>query len=150
MSTVDLPIPIVVTRHQCPYCRRTHSKKAAAIAHIARCWQNPAARGCKTCGNFEPSEPGPYPEHPGWPEKCYAGRDITSGLVSGCSQWTPDSGDEADDSCRLVEVDGETIRVRGASDMTEQEQGYLADIVRAAKRRFESDHAAPAGGEEQR
>lgn len=89
MSVVSLPILVVVTRHQCPHCRRTHSKRAAAIAHIARCWQNPAARACKTCVHFTPADPdGPYPEHPGWPEQCESGRDITNGLVTACPGYT--------------------------------------------------------------
>jgi hypothetical protein len=90
MTAVSLPIPVVVTRHQCPYCRRTWSKSAAATAHIARCWHNPAARSCKTCQHFTPADSdGPYPEHPGWPEDCEDGRDITAGLPVGCPQWTP-------------------------------------------------------------
>lgn len=86
--TVSLPIPVVVTRHQCPHCRRTWSKPAAATAHIARCWKNPTARGCKTCVNFEPVDrEGPYPEHPGWPEGCDVGRDISTGLAIHCPLW---------------------------------------------------------------
>ncbi|MFF8422976.1 hypothetical protein [Streptomyces sp. NPDC015680] len=88
-ATVSLPIPVVVTRHQCPHCRTTRAKKAAAAAHIARCWQNPDARACKTCAHFTPADPdGPYPEHPGWPEQCEAGRSITSGLVTACPGHT--------------------------------------------------------------
>lgn len=88
MSAASRPIPVVVTRHQCPHCRRTHSKKAAAAAHIARCWHNPAARACKTCVHFTPADPdSPYPEHPGWPEQCEAGRNINAGIATGCPQW---------------------------------------------------------------
>lgn len=39
------------------------------------------------------------------------------------------------DTCRIVNVDGEPVRVRGSRPMTEQEQGYLADIVRAVHAR---------------
>lgn len=81
------PIRIRAVRHQCPHCRHTWAKRAAAVAHIARCWYNPAARGCKTCARYEPSEPGPYPEDPGWPEACSAGLNITTGLVTGCPLW---------------------------------------------------------------
>lgn len=81
------PIPLVVTRHQCPHCRRTWAKKATATAHIARCWKNPAARGCKTCHHHTPHEEGPYPEHPGWPEQCEEGRNLTNGLRTGCPLW---------------------------------------------------------------
>ncbi|WP_399559233.1 hypothetical protein OH809_45510 (plasmid) [Streptomyces sp. NBC_00873] len=94
MTTVGLPIPVVVTRHQCPHCRITRAKKAAAVAHIGRCWQNPAARGCKTCVHFVPPEEGPYPEHPGWPEGCEADRDISEGLVTGCPQWQTTATEE--------------------------------------------------------
>lgn len=87
--TIDLPTPIVVTRHQCPHCRRTWAKQPAAAAHMARCWQNPAARGCKTCHHYEPADPdGPYPEHPGWPEAC--GHENGPELqqpITGCPHW---------------------------------------------------------------
>ncbi|MEU3507921.1 hypothetical protein ABZ733_08315 [Streptomyces longwoodensis] len=42
----------------------------------------------------------------------------------------------ADDSCRPVEVDGETIRVRGSGDWTEQDAEFFGEIVRAAKRKY--------------
>jgi hypothetical protein len=51
--TDPLPTPVVVTRHQCPHCRRTWAKRAAATAHLARCWKNPAARACKTCAHYD-------------------------------------------------------------------------------------------------
>jgi hypothetical protein len=47
------PIPVTVTRHQCPHCRRTWAKQPAATAHIARCWKNPDVRSCKTCTHFD-------------------------------------------------------------------------------------------------
>ncbi|MEV0477515.1 hypothetical protein [Streptomyces prunicolor] len=40
------------------------------------------------------------------------------------------------DTCRPVEVDGETIRVHGSGEFTEREQEFVADVVRAGKRRF--------------
>lgn len=46
---------------------------------------------------------------------------------------------EPEDTCRPVEVDGEIIRVHGSREMTEEEQGYLAEIVRAAKARMERE-----------
>jgi hypothetical protein len=81
---VTTAVRIRTVRHQCPYCRRTWSKRHAATAHIARCWYNPEARGCKTCANYEPAADGPYPEHPGFPESCAADRLIAAGLVTGC------------------------------------------------------------------
>lgn len=84
---VDVPIPVVVTRYQCPHCRTTRAKRQATEAHIGRCWKNPAARGCKTCTHYEPPEDGPYPEHPGWPEGCTAERDLGAGLHINCPLW---------------------------------------------------------------
>lgn len=49
------PIAVRVTRYKCPSCSRTASTRARSSAHIARCWSNPEARGCKTCKNFEPA-----------------------------------------------------------------------------------------------
>lgn len=39
-----------------------------------------------------------------------------------------------EDSCRVVVVDGELIRVRGGRRMNPQEVDAFADVVRAAKR----------------
>ena len=47
------PIAIRVTRYRCPTCARSHSTKSRCREHIARCWFNPEARGCKTCRHFE-------------------------------------------------------------------------------------------------
>jgi hypothetical protein len=49
---------------------------------------------------------------------------------------------EGVDTCRPVEVDGETIRIRGRGELTDQEQGFVADIVRAAKRKQDAEQAA--------
>jgi len=46
----------------------------------------------------------------------------------------PESGDR--DVCRPLEVDGETVRVRGAGELTEEGQEAVADLVRAAKAKF--------------
>lgn len=80
-------IRLKVVRYQCPHCSRTHSKKAAAEQHIARCWNNPAARACKTCRHFMPESEGPYAEHPLISEECLAGRKLLSGLHAGCPLW---------------------------------------------------------------
>ena len=46
----DLPMPVVVSRHQCPFCRRYTRADAAQVRdHMTRCWQNPGLRCCKTC-----------------------------------------------------------------------------------------------------
>ncbi len=49
---MSAPIPITVRRHKCPHCPKSYANKQPAVAHIGRCWYNPAARGCKTCKHF--------------------------------------------------------------------------------------------------
>ena len=91
-STAPTTLVVTVTRHQCPHCRRTWAKRAAAERHVARCWRNPENRSCKTCAHLMPAEEGPYPEHPGWPEECSKGRELPdeSGVpLTGCSLWGP-------------------------------------------------------------
>jgi hypothetical protein len=80
---VTTPVRVRAVRHQCPFCRRTWSKRPAAEAHIARCWCNPAARSCKTCVHYEPFEPGGC-YGPEVPERCGAGVDISDRLPTGC------------------------------------------------------------------
>lgn len=46
------------------------------------------------------------------------------------------------DSCRPVEVDGETIRVRGAGEMSDEGRAALAEVVRAATRRTNGQTAS--------
>jgi hypothetical protein len=87
-----VPVVIRATRYRCPFCARSRAKKAAAVAHIARCWHSPEVRACKTCEHYEPPQNGPYPEHPGWPEDCGAGV-ATEGIVSGCPEYTTVVGD---------------------------------------------------------
>jgi hypothetical protein len=60
---VDLPMPVVVQRRQCPFCRRyTRADLRQVQDHMTRCWVNPALRCCKTCthhqdGSGTPGEP---------------------------------------------------------------------------------------------
>lgn len=82
------PVAIRAVRHQCPFCRRTWARRTAAEAHVARCWRNPQARGCKTCVHYMLPEEGPYEQHPGWPESCHAERDLTAGLRTACPDHT--------------------------------------------------------------
>lgn len=49
------------------------------------------------------------------------------------------------DTCRLVEVDGQTILMRGNGELTEQEQQFAAEILRAAKERYAEDDATTTG-----
>ncbi|MFE1451967.1 hypothetical protein [Streptomyces olivaceoviridis] len=56
---VDLPMPVVVNRHQCPFCRRfTRADLRAVQDHMTRCWSNPRLRCCKTCTHHQ--DAGPY------------------------------------------------------------------------------------------
>lgn len=54
--------------------------------------------------------------------------------------------DAAEDACRLVDTDAGPLHVRGASVMTDQERGYAAEIIRAAKRKYAADHPQHKGG----
>lgn len=59
-TAIDLPTPVVVTRHQCPFCRRyTRADPAAVTRHMRTCWQNPGLRCCKTCTHHQD---GSHPE----------------------------------------------------------------------------------------
>lgn len=50
LRLVELPMPVVVSRHQCPFCRRFTRAGARQVQdHMGRCWQNPGLRCCKTC-----------------------------------------------------------------------------------------------------
>ena len=43
------------------------------------------------------------------------------------------------EGCRPVEVDGEIIRVQGNREMDEKEKLMFAELVRAAKRKFQNE-----------
>lgn len=47
---------------------------------------------------------------------------------------------EPADACRVVEVDGEPIRVRSAGEMTEQDHAALAEVIAAARRKHAAEH----------
>jgi len=51
----------------------------------------------------------------------------------------------SEDTCRPVEVDGETIRVLGGEPMDAESQAAFADLVRAAKRRMVAEDARRKG-----
>lgn len=99
------PIPFIVTRFRCPFCRRTRSSKKRTADHIGRCWSNPETRGCKTCEHYELVETG---EHcfPGRPCNCNDGYEgcavgvslaghgtdgdddyVRPGPIVGCDKW---------------------------------------------------------------
>lgn len=50
------------------------------------------------------------------------------------------------DTCRAVEVDGETIRVRGSGEITEEGQEALTALVRAAQAKFVAEAPDLVGG----
>jgi hypothetical protein len=52
----------------------------------------------------------------------------------------------SDDACRVVEVDGEPIRVRGAGEMTDQDTAALAEVLGAARRKYAAEHPEAALG----
>lgn len=88
MPTVDLPTPIVVTRHQCPHCRRyTRADPARVEWHMARCLKNTTARNCGTCEHHQQ-------------ESIDYGHQCHPGLHCGCNDWdeacTHPDGPEAD------------------------------------------------------
>lgn len=97
MTSFDTTAPreIQVTRYVCPHCSRGHSKRDAATAHIARCWKNPALRGCKSCVHFEQGRVErcgcghPHcDDYDSQPDICLVGRELVDGKpVTGCSQW---------------------------------------------------------------
>lgn len=55
----------------------------------------------------------------------------------------PDEEPKPEGTCRPVEVDGETIRVRGTGEFTDREREFAAEIVRAAKRKYAAEHSQP-------
>lgn len=72
------PIPVRVLRYKCPHCSRSASRPGRTREHMARCWSNPEAHGCKTCEHFEPYGPE-------WDDSCDAGVDLTGReQCSGC------------------------------------------------------------------
>jgi len=94
---VSQPEPIVLTvkRYKCPHCNRSRSARKATVEHMTRCWHNPAARGCRTCGNYSPAEDACGCE-PGcnWgnggegiPEHCEAGVSLKLGPIVQCEKW---------------------------------------------------------------
>lgn len=79
------PIVITVKRQKCPHCGRTWAHKATALKHMARCWSNPLARGCKTCAHYEPGEDGEWEVgYPGSPEFCDLGVSLDGQICEPC------------------------------------------------------------------
>ena len=89
------PVPVMVQRYECPFCKRRRSVRKATAVHIARCWLNPAAKACKTCEHFTDVPSGDYCEG-GRPcacnkgfQQCEAGiPDVAAGEIrTGCPLW---------------------------------------------------------------
>lgn len=86
------PIRIEVVRWKCPHCNRSRARKTATVAHIARCWDNPDAHGCKTCAYFVEALPmfcgDPGCNGCGNDEECGAGVELRGpGLLINCPKW---------------------------------------------------------------
>lgn len=102
-ETVTLePVPFTVTRYRCPLCARSRSAKKATAEHIARCWQNPATRACKTCEHFtDVPDEGPCIPGQGCAcnqgyQQCEAGvADVAAGrIMTGCPLWKLREGED--------------------------------------------------------
>ncbi|MFJ5259114.1 hypothetical protein ACIQAC_01385 [Streptomyces sp. NPDC088387] len=46
------------------------------------------------------------------------------------------------DTCRPIDVDGETVLIRGSGHFTEQDQQFTEEVIRAAKLKYASDNPA--------
>ena len=44
--------PVVKTRYQCLYCRRSFASKSYAMGHAKQCGRNPDVRACLTCAHY--------------------------------------------------------------------------------------------------
>lgn len=92
-AVVDLPMPIVVSRHQCPFCRRyTRANQDAVTKHMRSCWHNPGLRCCKTCAHHQHSVPPTVDGDPGWDECCTHTDGPETGYsfpVLNCPLWQP-------------------------------------------------------------
>jgi hypothetical protein len=59
--------------------------------------------------------------------------------LDGPADATPPAEDPAVDTCRLVQVGGETIRIHGSRPLTGLEMGYAAEVVAAARRKLAAE-----------
>jgi hypothetical protein len=68
-------MPVVVTRHQCPHCRRyTRADPKRVQWHMGRCLKSAAARNCGTCKHYQP-------EVRDWGHQCHPGYHCP------CNDW---------------------------------------------------------------
>lgn len=84
-----VPVEITVKRWLCPYCRRSHSKKPAAIGHATRCWSNPDTRTCRTCVHFDTVDSDPDTGYQGflWCHAQNTQLPVESTPVLNCPLW---------------------------------------------------------------
>lgn len=52
----------------------------------------------------------------------------------------PAAATGTEDTCRVVEVDGEPIRVHGAGEMSDESRAALAEIIGAARAKYVAEH----------
>lgn len=84
-----------------------------------------------------------HPEHPG-----FTCGEVDQTRLFWDSRWAKrDAKPEPieADACRPIEVDGETVRVRGSGELTEEGQEALAALVRVAKARFVAEAPEQVG-----
>jgi hypothetical protein len=87
-----VPVPVTVHRYRCLYCRHLRVKRATAVAHLTRCWHNPANRTCLTCDHYAPPLEGDRTSPPE-PATCHAAngpRDLPTGQrfpMTHCPLW---------------------------------------------------------------
>jgi len=102
---VTEPKLVMVKRYECPTCSYRRSAKKSVADHMARCWENPANKACRTCRHFQPSVFGPPIDGPSVEERCGRGllfelSEITGNqkLHTDCELWEPNQDQESDQS----------------------------------------------------
>jgi hypothetical protein len=129
------PVPVMVRRWRCPFCRQSRSAKKAAAAHVARCWRNPAARACFTCASLT--------QHPADYGRCFPGEPC-------------DCGAPFDECAQGIDLDKEFPRVAcplWRALTREDGDGSPASLAATGRNWQKSDaapgsEAAPASGED--
>lgn len=74
-------------------------------------------------------------DHAG-PDEGPAGRTWWSDRAVGATPHVQEVGTDEQDVCTPLKVDGETVRVRGSGNLTEEGKEALTALVRAAKAKF--------------
>lgn len=108
-----------------------------------------------TCGHEHPAHPNAILEATtnGW--RCYVldceyTQDWAHAFMAdpeAWPKWLPDvpDGAEPEDTCWPVEVDGETIRVRGSGELSGESQQALTEVARAVKVKFAAEAPEQVG-----